>query len=855
MRMRLAALIGVFCFSGFLPAQQAVDYRLPPGIAPLAQEIRLVLDPARPDYSGSTAIDLQIDEPVERIGVYQVGLALDSVTLSTDGGSRSLRSTPGDWDITWLQDGDPIEPGRYRLSIDFSGEYSTDALGMHRVRFEDNDYVFTQMEAMYARRAFPVFDEPSFKLPYRLSITAPTDLTVIANTPVEEVLEAGERRTVRFMETRPLPSYLLAFAVGPLDRAPLEGLSVPGYVYTPKGHADEVGFVQRETPRIVAALEAYFGSEYPFRKLDFVAVPDFAFGAMENPGLITYRTDLLLVGDQASGTTAEQVLNVIAHEVAHIWYGDVVTMKWWDDLWLNEAFATWMARRVLEELYPQYDPELKLPQSGAFVADQQTSVQPIRRTVRNNEEIFDGLGLNYSKGHALLGMLESYVGSESWREAIRAYIDRFAWSNATERDLWDTIGRVSGIDVGAIAGDYLNQPGFALVSIGEDGEVRQQRYLLPGATAPELDWSVPLNIKYKADGDIRQTFYLLDGKTGTLDLPEDAAWVFPDAGGNGYYRWMTDSSQFYALVEDADVLSNREKIALLDNTEALFNANRLTLADYLFVIDRFLEDPYPLVFWPTLEKLKVIGDDFVGPSTEEGFAAFVDEAVGPRFDQVGARTRAGDDEAILQLRPRLLRMLGEYGADAGARKAAREIATDFLAAPGSVDTNLAREALRVTAMHDDGSLYDDYIATYRAAESAGHRSVILTSIYFDNPAVIRRHLDFSLSDEVAAGDALTGLNLYAAILDDNTPVFTWLERNFDALLAKIPAYYHALLPQAVGGGCSEASRRRLNEFFSGRGTPYETTLGKADEAAAACIERKRLHGEKLVEFLARYERG
>ena len=291
--------------------------------------------------------------------------------------------------------------------MNFSGSYSTDSLGMHRVRFEERDYIFTQMEAMYARRAFPLFDEPSFKLPYQMTITAPEGLTVLSNTPVESSSVSDGKQEVTFMETPPLPSYLLAYAVGPLDRAPIEGISVPGYIYVPKGHADELGFVLRETPSIVAALEDYFGSEYPFRKLDFVAVPEFAFGAMENPGLITYRTDLMMVGDEVSGSTAETVLMVIAHEVAHIWYGDVVTMEWWNDLWLNEAFASWMAWSTIERLYPEYDPQLKLPQAQAFGADQQVSVKPIRRVVRNNEEITDGLGLNYTKGHAILSMLDA----------------------------------------------------------------------------------------------------------------------------------------------------------------------------------------------------------------------------------------------------------------------------------------------------------------------------------------------------------------------------------------------------------------------------------------------------------------
>jgi len=848
---RNLALTGLLALCQAATAQD-VDYRLPSHIVPTAQHIHLELDPAVADYTGSTTISIRVGEDSDRIGVYQLGLELSDITLSGAGTERSLDATAGDWDINWLADGETIPAGEYELSIDFSGSYSTDALGMHRVRFEDRNYVFTQMEAMYARRAFPLFDEPFFKLPYRMTITAPEGLTVLANTPVESTSVSDGMQAVTFMETPPLPSYLLAYAVGPLDRAPIEGLSVPGYIYVPKGHADELGFVLRETPGIVAALEDYFGSDYPFRKLDFVAVPEFAFGAMENPGLITYRTDLMMVGDEVSGATAETVLMVIAHEVAHIWYGDVVTMEWWNDLWLNEAFASWMAWSTIERLYPEYDPQLKLPQAQAFGADQQVSVKPIRRVVRNNEEITDGLGLNYTKGHAILRMLERYVGPDIWREAIQEYIRRYAWQNATEADLWAVITEVSGLDVGKIAGDYLNQPGFPIVSIAEDGSIAQERYLLPGTEAPDLSWLIPMNIKYKADGDIRQTFYLLDAEEGGIDLPADADWVFPDAGGNGYFRWATDMTQFFSLLDDADALSNREKIALLDNAEALFNANRLTLADYLFVLDRMLSDPYPLVFLPTLERLKAIGDNFVDDSTAEAFESFVDESLSARFADIGAEMRPGDSEALVQMRPRLIRMLGEYGSDPGVRAAARDIAGRFLEDPASVETNLAREALRITALYDDGGLYDDYIDAYRRAPTANQKTVVLGAIYFDDPAVIERHLDFSLTDEVAAGDAVTGIGLFAAVLDDNTPVYTWLADNLDALNAKMPAYYAALMPQVIGGGCSEASLERLNEFFGERGEQYAASLAKANESARACISRKARHQPDLATFLEPY---
>lgn len=832
-------------------ADDQPDYRLPAGIEPLSQQIELNLDPSRPDYSGRTRIVLSITENVERIGLHQIGLDMTRIELLDGQGGRALAAEAGEWDVSWLADGEPIAAGDYELDIEFAGEYSTDSLGMHRVRFEDNDYVFTQMEAMYARRAIPLFDEPSFKIPYQLTINAPSGLTVVANTPVVSQRDENGEQRVEFAETKPLPSYLLAFAVGPLDSATIEGLSVPGQVYTPKGHAGELGFVLRETPKIVAALEEYFGSDYPYAKLDFVAVPEFAFGAMENPGLITYRTDLLLVGDEASGANAETVLNVIAHEVAHIWYGDLVTMAWWDDLWLNEAFATWMARATLERIYPEYDPELKLPQGGAFAADQRTSSKAIRRVVRNDEEIFDSIGLNYTKGHAILRMLENYVGHEVWQAAIRNYLDKFAWGNATESDLWAVVSEESGLDVARIAGDFLNQPGFATLTFDQDGKVTQKRYLTYGRTAPNLQWNIPLNVKYKIDGNVRQVFHLLESAEDSIDIPKNADWVFPDAGGNGYYRWVSDPTQFYALVEDADELSNREKIALLDNAEALLNAGDLTMADYLFVLNRFLDDPYPLVFLPALEKIKGIGDDFIDASNAPAFARFINSALSDRFADIGVDTRPGDSEAIIQARPRLMRVLGEYGDNPEVIRAARAMTTQYLKSANGIDSNLAREALRITALADDGDLYDDYRGAYLASKVQDQRTNILQAVYFRDPAIATRHLDFSISEDVAAGDAVLGMNFYSTVLDDHTPLYAWLEGNLDAFLAKMPGYYGPLVPQIVASGtCSETNLDKLQAFFADRDETYASSLSKAVESAEACIDRRMRHAAALADFLA-----
>ena len=849
-----------FIFAGLLVSSTLVfadddaDYRLPEGIAPTSQAIELVLDPSKLDYTGTTTINLTIEQATDRIALHQLNLDLSAITLSSGEDRRTLQSSIGKWDINWLTDGEEIAPGDYELLIKFAGRYSTDSLGMHRATFEGNDYVFTQMEAMYARRAFPIFDEPSFKIPFQLTIVAPEDLVAVANEPVaSSTVTDGWRRT-EFMPTPPLPSYLIAYAVGPLDRTPIEGLDVPAFVYTPAGHADEVGFVTRETPKIFAALEDYFDLDYPFRKLDFIAVPEFAFGAMENPGLITYRTDLLLVGDEPAGEQAQLVLMVIAHEVAHIWYGDLVTMAWWDDLWLNEAFASWMAWTILDNLYPQFESNLYLPQESAFPGDQRTTSEAIRKPVRRTEDALAGAGLNYTKGNALLGMIENYVGEEVWQRAIRAYIREHAWGNTTERDLWDAVAKESGLDVYSIASGFLNQPGYATVRIDEDGGVTQQRYLAEGRKAAALAWQIPLNVKYKSDGQVRQTFLLLKKEGGTLDIPSETDWVFPDAGGNGYYRWQTSLPQFQRLVDDVNELTNREKIALLGNSEALLNAGNLSLDDYLYVLNSLIQDPHPLVFLPTMEKLITIGSDFVGADSRDAFANFMDQALAERFELVGADPRPDDSEPTTQMRPRLLRALGEYGSDETARESAVRLTDEYFADADSLPPDLAIEAMRVTAMNNDGSKYDQYQEEYLSSTSETQKSSILSAVYFANPEVVQRHLDFSISPAVPAGDAPNGARFYGAILEDQTALYDWLEQNLDAFEAKIPAFYHARLPQLLDGSCVPANLELLKEFFGKRGEKYAESLERVVESEESCIDRGERYADDLQKFLAPYSR-
>lgn len=853
MRFTLRILLALtLLLSPLAQADADTPYRLADGVEPGFQQVSLALDPDQVDYTGSTSIELTVGRTVERIEFYQKGLQLNSVRLKSGGGGRVLSAQPASYEITHVADGRPIEPGEYVLEIDFSGKLATNALGMYQASYQGDNYIYTQFESMYARWAFPSFDEPGFKFPYQLTIEAPVQHVVVANTPVDETRVHGDRKTVRFARTQPMPSYLLAWAVGPMDATPIEGLSVPGAIYSPRGQGGKAGFAIKHTPAVLKAFEDYFGRPYPYRKLDFVAVPDFAFGAMENVGLVTYRAELLLRGDEARGSEAASTIGVIAHELAHMWYGNLVTMAWWDDLWLNESFATWMSRQVLDKLYPQYQTNLALPQNGAFSADGRTTAKAIRRAVRDEDEILDGLGLNYSKGHSILNMIEGFIGPAAMQAGIRDYMTRHAWKNAIDDDLWSALGRASGQDVKAVAGKYLSQPGYAIVNLDERGAASQKRYSSYGQSVPDLDWKVPLNVKFKMDDKVQRVSFLLAGKQGAIPAIAGAEWVFPDSGGNGYYRWQTPPGQTRALLEDIDALSDREKIALLSNSRALLDAGEASIADHFRVLEAVAKADSPIVFSSALEEVKQIGETIIDEQTMPSFGKYVEAMMTPWFERIGLETRPDDSEAIILLRPRLLRALGQFSDNAELISAAAGLAMRYLKQQGDVDTNLATAALRVTALHGDDSVASEYLQAYQLSDDVNFKTTLLKTMYFTDPAVITRILEFSQSDAVSAGDSPWVIYSLFLVNRVHMQLYGWLEGNFDAVLSRAPDIWRPFLPQLTGGYCTAENLELTLAFYSGRDKMFGPALAKAEEDSRNCLGLKERQQAALRAFFATY---
>lgn len=830
-----------------------VEYRLPSGIQPTFQKIHLNIDSDTPEYSGVTIIDIEITKPTQRVGFYQLDLQVDSAELVQNQRITPLAIEKGDYDINWGYATREIPVGTYSLKIHFHGKVNTSSDGMYLSSFENKNYIFTQFEDMHARRAFPSFDEPNFKIPYQMTITSPEKQVVVSNTPVEKREVKDGMQTVTFMKTKPMPTYLIAYTVGPFDSVELTGLKVPGKIYVPKGYADKTKFVVKHTPEILTALEDFFGIEYPYRKLDFVAVPNFTHGAMENAGLITYRDSLLLLEDEPGLAERSGPLNVIAHELAHQWYGNLVTMAWWDDLWLNEAFASWMASYVMMELYPELNFRDRIIQEGAFGADASPTVKPVKKVVKSQPDVMDGLGLNYSKGESILQMIESLIGTDNFRTGIRAYMKKHAWGNTQADDLWAALDKVSDFNLSAMMKAYLEQPGYPLIEVATDGSVSQQRYHYAGAKVDAQNWAVPLNISYKKDGKISREIVFVDKSSTRLPQLAEADWVFPNDNATGYFRWSIPESQLDNLLADLNVLNNREKKNVLYNMQALLNGGKVGIDSVMKVLNALAQDDDPVVIRASVgtlsEFLYLVNDD-----NEEAFAKLLNDKYMPLLDKLTLTQGDNDEESVIRLRNQLYSLLGHHSQNASLIEKSEALAKQYVADTTSVPSGIARTALSVTTEQDGKTAwFDTILKTFRASQLPNVKNTLLYSMSFDDEATVNKLLDLALGDDVTPANTVYMVVTVARNLEDQTPLYTWLNANTDALVAKMPAYHVSRMPEFVSTTCDADNLAKaiafygpLKDQFEGMARSYDIMMDESNQ----CLRLKDTYQSDFDAFLA-----
>ena len=838
---------------------QVESYRLGNNVIPKQQSVFLKLDPSQDDFSGTTIIGIRVKKATKEIGFNALDIKVTSAHLVKDNQRMPLTvqeaSAKG---IKYASAEKRIEGGEYQLELEFAGPYNRQAVGLYKTIEQGVPYLFSQFEFMDGRRAFPLFDEPSFKIPFQLTIAAPKGKQVYSNTPKIKRAEEGNWITHTFAVTPPLPSYLVAIAVGEFEKIPVENLSIPGRIITTKGKSEQGKYAAQITPTILKTLEEYFAIAYPYRKLDQIAVPEFRFGAMENAGLVVYRDDTLLLKSKTAPITSKSLTaRIIAHELSHQWYGNLVTMKWWDDLWLNEAFATWMAAKVVKQLYPEFEEELRLSQNAVMDSDAKVSTKPIRKTIKTEDEINDGLGLAYQKGKSILNMVEKWLGEETFQQGMRQYMQKYRWGNAEAADLWNRLNEVSGKEVAAVLKSLTEQSGYPLLTLkvtGKKLEISQQRFVNAGVEAPPQTWTLPVFIRYGAGDKEVSSQVLLEGKSTALKLEFEPEWLFPDAEGISYYRWQFSGDDWTKLLANKDQLSNAEKLALQYNLKALVKAGMIPVGEMMSVTSLFLGEKHPLVVRQGMEMFKSLKQPFVRADNSEQWSKLIVKAVTPVAKRFGLTSQEDESVYVSSLRGEILFSLAVEGKEPEIITLAQQKAQQFLKAPESVEQSLALSYMLIAGYYGDLEFFEEVKKAFIKTSDPLNRRILLNTLgSFHEPKVQEMALNFALSEEkVNASDFKQIIASYGEPEVRRKRGQKWVVNNYEAITAKMPEAAIPFLPLWMGQTCDQEQLKELQEFFNQKAADSEAiarTVEKMTEEVQDCLNLQQREQTSFDSYL------
>ncbi len=777
------------------------DFRLPRTVVPRRYQLRIEVDVDGARFTGTEEVAVDIVEPVTEIVLNAADLEVGPAGLSGPDGNRHDGEVRLDADAErlTLALATTAEPGPWRLHLGFAGVLNDKLAGFYRSVYTDADDVerviaTTQMEATDARRVFPCWDEPDRKAVFSVSLVIPEVLLAVSNAEiVAEAPTDDGRRAVTFADTIPMSTYLVALVVGPLeatepvdvDGVALRVVHVPG-----KGHlapfALEVGAF------CLRWFSDYYGIAYPGAKCDLIAVPDFAFGAMENLGAITFREQVLLVDpDAVTQGELQRVADVVAHELAHMWFGDLVTMRWWNGLWLNEAFATFMEVAAVDAFRPEWRrwDAFALERAAAFAVDSLASTRPIEYPVRSPEEaegMFDVL--TYEKGASVLRMLEQYLGADGFRAGIRRYLAEHQYANAETGDLWDAIEAATGEPVRRIMDSWIFQGGYPLVGVVADveagGGIRldQRRFAFASADpAPGSSWPVPVLVSAGGDAPTR---VLLDGASAELSLAGEPVVV--NAGGHGFYRVRYSPELLAPLRRSLDRLAPVERALLVDDTWAAVLAGDTPASAFLELAGGFSAETDRTV-WATLTGAVGAVDHLLDGQARDHLRAWVRDLTGPALVRLGWEPNPGDDELTRQLRGLLIGAAGVLGDDHDVATKARVVHGAAQADPASVDPDVASAVLGVVASTGTG---DDYATMLDRARTSPSPQEALRYLYalarFPQADLAKRTLAMTLTDDIRSQNAPYVVLRLLGNREAGALGWAFVEANWEAVNQRFP---------------------------------------------------------------------
>jgi len=874
-----------------LPAL-AVAQRLPEGVVPQHYSVTITPDLQKATFSGEETIQVQVLKPASAVMLNAAELQFQEASIVQGEQTQAAQAAmDADKEQATLTVAAQLVPGPASIRIKFTGILNDKLRGFYLAHSKSRNYAVTQFESTDARRAFPSLDEPALKATFSITLIVDKTDTAISNGHiVSDTPGPGEEKhTITFSTTPKMSTYLVALAVGDFECIEGAADNIPIRVCGTPDKKLMFPAALRYASEILKYYNQYYGIPYPFGKLDIVGAPDFEAGAMENTAAIFYRESLLFIDDKNSSIAAHQaVFEVLAHEMAHQWFGDLVTMKWWDNLWLNEGFATWMALKPSQALHPEWNATLDAvgATNGALQFDSLKNTHPIRAKADTPEainELFDTI--SYEKGAAVLRMVEAYVSPDVFRRGVNTYLRKFSYNNATAEDFWQTITQTSGRPVSQIMPTFIDQAGEPLITVkaecvgpppqpvsksrGKKSRrkptplppktqvtVSQQRFFADpsisnNAEAKEM-WSVPICIKSTASKPFCQIF---SQRRQTVPFTGCSPWVFTNANAVGYYRTQYDGATLQKLGTVAMTeLSAAERTSLINDESALMAANKESIDVFLDLVAVMKQDQERSVFESYSGSLQSINDYLVTAQDRDAFHAWVRSNFRPMMEKIGWTASASEKGDTPRLRADLIEILGGVGEDPQTIQQATRWAEQYLADPNSVDPTIIRAVLGVAAHNGNAALFDKYLAALRKINSPEQfRNIAYTLSSFRSPELVQRWLDVTVSDEVRNQDAPHLIASVLIIRENQAVAWTWVKAHWPEVEKKITMSSGLDIIGATRTFCDAESRDDMQKFFTEHKVPSaERTLKLAAEGIDSCIHYRDHQQNNLAVWLGRH---
>jgi puromycin-sensitive aminopeptidase len=840
------------------------DFRLPPEIKPKSYDADLRIDLPAGRFEGMLTIALQLASARNDVALHAVGLDVTAATAELADGRRLSAGATADAvsETVTLTFADALPAGAAKLTLAYAGSFSPGLRGLYRA----GPLAVTQFEAADARRVFPCFDEPAFKAIWRVTVAGvPSDAVALSNgVALRDESDGRGGRRVTFAPTPPLSSYLIALIVGPIVPSAVARVrEIPICTWTTAEKRHLTSFGQETASAVLPRLEDYFGLPYPFGKLDQIGVPDFEAGAMENAGAVTFR-EVALLADPSTAPLAVQkrVAEVITHELAHQWFGNLVTMAWWDDLWLNEAFATWMAYKIVDDWRPSWRiwMDFETGKGAALALDALVSAHPIRAEIKNAEEAGESFdAITYEKGGAVLRMLEGFLGADRFRDGIRLYMRRHREANATADDLWSALGEASGQPILAMANGWIRQTGYPLVSLSLEREaagtfvnLRQRRFFAePGAAARGSDtrWLVPVVLRFRDAAGIKEQPVLLAEESARVPLTADGevVWCLGNAEARGFYRTAYAPETLARLLPAVGELRPAERVALVSDAWALVRAGEATIEAFLELVASLRHETDHVVLDELVGKLSVIEHRFLADADRQNFGAFVAELFGAQAAALGWAPGSGtfeDDEVRLR-RAVLLRALVLLAREpAAVAQAANRLPSSQADATGGgagpkLDPNLLDIVVTAAARGADEARFDELRARARGdADPASKRRYLHALARVESPTLTTRAVELALGPEVPMQDFSSYLGVLLGNRATREAAFRLVGERWAETRAKADS--PMILRRLVESMAALPERRHLDDVRTFWATH---PIDGAKQATAQTLERMQMDAD------------